>query len=67
MGARSAAAGRASGENSGTSGSPDELCAAIGVADAVPEQFRLDDAQQVAFVAAMSAEVVRRWGRWTAA
>jgi len=38
----------------------DELCAAIGVADVEPDQFRLDDAQQTAFVAAMSAEVVRR-------
>jgi hypothetical protein len=41
----------------------DELCAAIGVADAEPMQFRLDAGQQVAFVAAMTAEVARRLDR----
>ena len=35
-----------------------ELCVAIGIADAEPAQSRLDDSQQVAFVAAMSAEAV---------
>ena len=45
----------------------DELCVAIGVADAEPTQFRLDDAQREAFVAAMSAEVVRRLHRRVAA
>jgi len=39
----------------------DELCAAIGVADAEPATFHL------AFVAAMSAEVVRRLERRAAA
>jgi hypothetical protein len=38
----------------------DELCAAIGVADAEPAHFRLDVEQAAAFLAAMSAEVVRR-------
>jgi hypothetical protein len=38
----------------------DELCAAIGIADADPLRFRLDVGQQQAFVAAMSAEVARR-------
>jgi hypothetical protein len=38
----------------------DELCAAIGAADAEPERCHLDEAQQAAFVAAMSAEVARR-------
>ena len=38
----------------------DDLCAAIGVADAEPGTFRLDALQQQAFLAAMSAEVVRR-------
>jgi hypothetical protein len=45
----------------------DELCVAIGIADSEPAQFRLDDAQQVAFVAPMSAEVVRRLERQRAA
>jgi hypothetical protein len=38
----------------------DDLCAAIGVADAEPEAFRLDMPQRNAFLAAMAAEVVRR-------
>jgi hypothetical protein len=38
----------------------DDLCAAIGVADAEPATFRLDAYQQHAFLAAMAAEVVRR-------
>jgi hypothetical protein len=38
----------------------DELCVAIGVADAEPAQRRLDEVQRAAFVAAMSAEIVRR-------
>ena len=38
----------------------DDLCAAIGVADAEPEAFRLDETQQAAFLSAMAAEVVRR-------
>jgi len=38
----------------------DDLCAAIGVADAEPEAFRLDVPQRDAFLAAMAAEVVRR-------
>jgi hypothetical protein len=38
----------------------DDLCAAIGVADAEPAAFRLDAYQQRAFLAAMAAEVVRR-------
>ena len=38
----------------------DDLCAAIGVADAEPATFRLDDYQQRAFLTAMAAEVVRR-------
>jgi hypothetical protein len=38
----------------------DELCVAIGAADAEPATFRLDEPQRAAFVAAMSAEVVRR-------
>jgi hypothetical protein len=42
----------------------DQICEAIGVADAEPAAFRLHDARQrEAFVAAMSAEVVRRLGR----
>ena len=45
----------------------DELCAAIGVADADPARFRLDAGQQEAFVAAISAEVVRRLDRRVAA
>ena len=38
----------------------DQRCAAIGIVDAGPAQFRLDEPQRAAFVAAMSAEVVRR-------
>jgi hypothetical protein len=38
----------------------DDLCAAIGVADAELSAFRLDAPQRDAFVAAMAAEVVRR-------
>ena len=38
----------------------DDLCAAIGVADAEPATFRLDAHQQHAFLAAMAVEVVRR-------
>jgi hypothetical protein len=38
----------------------DELCAAIGIADADPLRFRLDAGQQEAFLAAMSQEVARR-------
>jgi hypothetical protein len=38
----------------------DDLCAAIGVADAKPEAFGLDMLQRDAFVAAMAADVVRR-------
>jgi hypothetical protein len=38
----------------------DELCAAIGVADADSCHFGFDEGQREAFVAAMSAEVVRR-------
>jgi hypothetical protein len=45
----------------------DELCAAIGVADAEPLQFRLETPQRDAFLAAMSAEVVRRLDRRVAA
>jgi hypothetical protein len=45
----------------------DELCTAIGVADAEPASFRLDAGQREAFVAAMSAEVVRRLDRRAAA
>ena len=45
----------------------DELCAAIGVADGEPGQFHLDERQQGAFLAAMSAEVVRRLERRAAA
>ena len=45
----------------------DELCIAIGVADAEPSRFRLDEGQREAFVAAMSAEVVRRLERRRAA
>ena len=40
----------------------DDLCAAIGVADAEPATFRLDGHQQLAFLAAMAAEAVRRLG-----
>jgi hypothetical protein len=45
----------------------DELCAAIGVADAEHAQFHLDERQRRAFVAPMSAEVVRRLDRRAAA
>jgi hypothetical protein len=45
----------------------DELCAAIGIADAEPDRFRLDAGQREAFVVAMSAEVVRRLERQAAA
>jgi hypothetical protein len=45
----------------------DELCAAIGVADAEPLHFRFDERQQEAFMAAMAAEVVRRLERRAAA
>ena len=45
----------------------DELCAAIGVADAEPSRFRFDDGKREAFVAAMSAEVVQRLERRPAA
>jgi hypothetical protein len=45
----------------------DELCVAIGVADAAPAQFHLDTGQAEAFVAAISAEVVRRLERRIAA
>jgi hypothetical protein len=38
----------------------DELCAAIGIADAEPAAFRINVDQQQAFLAAMSAEVVKR-------
>ena len=38
----------------------DELCVPIGVADADPVLFRLGEGQREAFVAALSAEVVRR-------
>jgi hypothetical protein len=38
----------------------DELCTAIGVADAEPGRLRLNPSQQDAFVGALSAEVVRR-------
>jgi hypothetical protein len=41
----------------------DELCVAIGVADAEPSRLRFDDGQREAFVAAMWAEVVRRLER----
>ena len=42
----------------------DHLCEAIGVADEQPTLFRLhDDGQRETFVAAMSAEVVRRLER----
>ena len=41
----------------------DELCVAIGIADAEPMRLHLDTLQQSAFVAAMSAEVVRRLDR----
>ena len=40
----------------------DDLCVAIGVADAEPDTFRLDAHQQRAFLAAMAAEEVRRLG-----
>jgi hypothetical protein len=45
----------------------DELSVAIGVADWEPARFHLDEAQQEAFVGAMSAEVVRRLERRRAA
>lgn len=45
----------------------DEVCAAIGVADTEPAQFHLDVGHAQAFVAAMSAEVVRRLERRAAA
>jgi hypothetical protein len=45
----------------------DELCAAIGVADAEPTRLRLNEGQAAVFVAAMSAEVVRRLQRRAAA
>lgn len=38
----------------------DELCAAIGAADDAPASLHLHEGQREAFVAAMSAEVVRR-------
>ena len=38
----------------------DELCAAIGTADAAPAGFRFDEGQREAFVGAMTAVVVRR-------
>jgi len=38
----------------------DDLCAAIGAADAEPATFRLDAYQQQAFLAALSGEVVWR-------
>ena len=42
----------------------DQLCEAIGVADAGPAVFRLhDDGQREAFLGAMAAEVVRRLER----
>ena len=42
----------------------DQLCEAVGVADAEPALFRLhNEGQREAFVAAMSAEVVRRLDR----
>jgi hypothetical protein len=41
----------------------DQLCEAVGVADAEPAVFRLhDEGQREAFVAAMAVEVVRRLG-----
>jgi hypothetical protein len=43
--------------------SDDEVCAAIGFADAAPAHFRLDAEQREAFVAAMAEEVVRRLER----
>jgi hypothetical protein len=45
----------------------DELCAAIGIADADPLRFRLGAGQQEAFLAAMSEEVARRLDRRIAA
>ena len=45
----------------------DELCAALGVADAEPLRFHFDEGQREAFVAAMSAEVVQRLNRGAAA
>jgi hypothetical protein len=45
----------------------DELCVAIGIADAEPAQFHRDGEQREAFVAAMSAEVARRLERRMAA
>ena len=45
----------------------DELCTAIGIADAEPATLKLDNPQQEAFVAALSAEVVRRLERRRAA
>jgi hypothetical protein len=45
----------------------DELCVAIGVADADPLRFQFEAGQQQAFLAALSAEVVRRLDRRVAA
>ena len=46
----------------------DQLCEAIGIADADPSQFQLhNDEQRDAFVAALSAEVVLRLGARAAA
>ena len=45
----------------------DELCVAIGVADAEPARFRFDVPKQAAFLAALSAEAVRRLDRRNAA
>jgi hypothetical protein len=45
----------------------DELCAAIGVVDAEPARFGLDETQREAFVTAMAAEVVWRLERRGAA
>jgi len=41
----------------------DELCVAIGVADAEPTKIHPDDGHPEPFVAAMAAEVVRRLER----
>jgi hypothetical protein len=38
----------------------DELCMAIGVADAEPARVRLDDSQRQVFLSAMASEVLRR-------
>ena len=45
----------------------DELCAAIGIADAQQARFHLVPSQREAFIAAMSAEVVPRLERRAAA